>query len=275
MSLRSKLQMSHQYDTEGTGTSDLDFSKDYTVFASSPWPDTIKPTVPLASRVWHQEGVFYTDAAYIGIKDRLTASEFQKPVVSFTASANPIANGSAITFDATASAPYFGGKIVSYAWDLDGDGIYETSTGQTKTVATSYAPSHATAVVATVTGGDGTHNEVQSITLANAVGGTFTVTFTQGGSQTSGAIAWNAAASAVQAALVAMSNIGTGQVTVAGSAGGPYTCTFAGTLADTNVPQMTTTVTNLVEQIVPVGLQVTDDQGNTGTTSVSLSVSHG
>ena len=51
-------------------------------------------------------------------------------------------------------------------------------------------------------------------------GGTFTLTF---GGQTTTGIAYNAAASAVQSALVALSSVGTGNATVSGSAGGPYT----------------------------------------------------
>src|SRR3954466_7372758 len=62
-------------------------------------------------------------------------------------------------------------------------------------------------------------NEVQSITLALATAGTFTLTF---GGQTTTGIAFGAAASAVQIALEALSSIGAGNVTVSGSAGGPY-----------------------------------------------------
>ncbi|MGW2666226.1 hypothetical protein ACWCW7_35185 [Nocardia tengchongensis] len=82
-------------------------------------------------------------------------------------------------------------------------------------------------------------SEVQTITITGSpTGGTFTATFS---GQTTAAIAYNAAASAVQAAIAALSNVGTGNVAVSGSAGGPYTVTFQGALAHTNVPQMTTT----------------------------------
>lgn len=79
-------------------------------------------------------------------------------------------------------------------------------------------------------------DEVQTVTVTGATGGTFTLTFD---GQTTAGIAYNAAASAVQSALEALSNIGAGDVTVTGTAGGPYTVTFAGALADMNVPQMT------------------------------------
>jgi hypothetical protein len=78
-------------------------------------------------------------------------------------------------------------------------------------------------------------SEVQTITITGGAG-TFTVTF---GGQTTGALAYNAAASVVQAALEALSSIGSGNVSVSGANGGPYTVTFIGQLAQQNVAQMT------------------------------------
>lgn len=69
--------------------------------------------------------------------------------------------------------------------------------------------------------------EVQTLTKAGTVsGGTFTLSF---GGQTTSAIPWNANAAAVQAALVALSTIGTAGVTVTGgdfSGATPFTVTF-------------------------------------------------
>lgn len=77
-------------------------------------------------------------------------------------------------------------------------------------------------------------SEVQLVTLfAIPTAGTFTLTF---GGETTAGIAYNAAASAVQSALEALSTIGSGNATVSGSAGGPYTVTFSGALA--NLPQL-------------------------------------
>lgn len=89
--------------------------------------------------------------------------------------------------------------------------------------------------------GDGTvpsagTNEVQSVTLTSATGGTFTLSY---GGQTTAAIAYNASAAAVQAALEALSTIGAGNVAVTGAAGGPYTVTFQSALGATDVAQMT------------------------------------
>jgi len=85
----------------------------------------------------------------------------------------------------------------------------------------------------------GTTDEVQTITVTGApTGGTFTLTWN---GQTTAAIAYNATAAVVQTALAALSNIGAGNVTVTGNAGGPYTVDFVGTLANTDVAQMTAT----------------------------------
>jgi hypothetical protein len=79
-------------------------------------------------------------------------------------------------------------------------------------------------------------NEVQLVTLTAATGGTFTLSF---GGQTTAAIAFDATAADVEEALEALSTIGDGNVSVTGSAGGPYTVTFQNALGNQNVAQMT------------------------------------
>lgn len=76
-------------------------------------------------------------------------------------------------------------------------------------------------------------SEVQTVTITGApTGGTFTLTFT---AQTTAAIPFDAAASAVQTELNNLSNLD--GVTVSGAAGGPYTVTFPADMG--NVGQMT------------------------------------
>jgi hypothetical protein len=72
----------------------------------------------------------------------------------------------------------------------------------------------------------GTYSQQSVQIVGGPTGGTFTLVF---GGQTA-TLAFNASASAVQTALQGLSSIGSGNVTVAGNAGGPYTLTFAGTL---------------------------------------------
>lgn len=95
-------------------------------------------------------------------------------------------------------------------------------------------------------------NEVQTITGAGtATAGSFTLTFD---GQTTAGIAYNATAAAVKTALVALSNIASGDVTTSGGAlpGSPVTVTFGGQYEDTNVPQMTADSTGLTGGTVAV-----------------------
>jgi hypothetical protein len=83
-------------------------------------------------------------------------------------------------------------------------------------------------------------NEVQTVTEGGSGLTSFTLTYS---GQTTVSIAAAATAATVQAALEGLSNIAVGDVTVTGSAGGPYSVTFKGTLASTNVAAMTATPT--------------------------------
>lgn len=83
----------------------------------------------------------------------------------------------------------------------------------------------------------GRANESQTATITGSpTGGTFTLTFD---GETTAAIAYNAAATTVKTALEALSNVKTGDVTVSGSAGGPYTVVFTGHYQGENVPAFT------------------------------------
>lgn len=82
-------------------------------------------------------------------------------------------------------------------------------------------------------------NEVQTVTVTGSpTGGNFTLTFD--GDETDD-IAHNATAAVVKAALEALDSIGTGNVRVTGSAGGPWTVTFVNDLGGQNVAAMTAT----------------------------------
>ena len=101
-------------------------------------------------------------------------------------------------------------------------------------------------------------NEVQTVTITGTpTGGTFTLTFS---GQTTAGIAYNANAAAVQSALLALSNLDTGDVTVGGGAGPgtPWTVTFANNYSATNVPQMTANGASLTGGTSPaVGVSTT------------------
>lgn len=95
--------------------------------------------------------------------------------------------------------------------------------------------------------------EVQTVTITGSpTGGTFTLTWN---GQTTAPIAFNASAATVQAALEALSNIAPGDVSVAGSAGGPWTVTFNDR---GNVAQMTASGAGLTGGTAPaVGVATT------------------
>lgn len=74
-------------------------------------------------------------------------------------------------------------------------------------------------------------NAVQKITIT-ATDGTFTVTYK---GQTTSGLAYNITAANLQTAIRGLSTIGSSNVTVTGSTGGPYTVTFVSALAATQV----------------------------------------
>lgn len=65
---------------------------------------------------------------------------------------------------------------------------------------------------------------VQEIKLLNATGGTFTLTIN---GETTPTIAYNATSAAVKSAIVKLNGISSSDITVTGSAGGPYTIKFS------------------------------------------------
>ena len=92
-------------------------------------------------------------------------------------------------------------------------------------------------------GGAGGVNEVQTISLGSATAGTVTLTFA---GQTTTALAYNATAAAVTAALEALTNVAPGDVVVTGTAWpAALTITFGGAYASTDVAAITVTATGL------------------------------
>lgn len=86
-------------------------------------------------------------------------------------------------------------------------------------------------------------NEVQVVTrVGSPGGGDFTLTYD--GEETA-AIAYNADGAAVEAALEALPNLAPADVGVAGAAGGPWTVTFTGAAAASDVPQLTADASGL------------------------------
>jgi hypothetical protein len=107
---------------------------------------------------------------------------------------------------------------------------------------------------------DGATNEVQLVTVTGSpTGGTFTLSYA---GQTTAGIAYNASAAAVQSALTALSTIGSGNVGVTGSAGGPYTVTFKGDLSGMDAAQLTASGASLTGGTSPAVNAATSTTGN-------------
>lgn len=104
------------------------------------------------------------------------------------------------------------------------------------------------------------YNEVQLVTVSNATGGDFRLTFN--GSTTSN-LSYNASASTVRTALRALASISGSNVEVSGNNGGPYTVTFMGALANQNVPQMTAQNVSLSGSFASVSVSL-QTQGSAG-----------
>jgi hypothetical protein len=105
-------------------------------------------------------------------------------------------------------------------------------------------------------------DEVQTVTITGTpTGGTYTLTFS---GQTTTGIAYNAAASAVQSALEALSNITPGDIVCAGGPhpGTPVTVSFGGGSYDgSDVPQMTASAAGLTGGTSPAVTVTTTTPG--------------
>ena len=122
----------------------------------------------------------------------------------------------------------------------------------TVTSTTSNKPKTAVTVVETTPGAEGT-NETQKITLFSPTGGTFTVSWDAGsGAETTSAIAYNATATVLHAALNALATPVPGDFAVEGPAGGPYYITFQGAFAGTDVNLMSVNGSSLTGPTVTV-----------------------
>lgn len=121
--------------------------------------------------------------------------------------------------------------------------------------------------------------EVQTVNLGAASAGTITLTFD---GATTGNIAFNAAASAVQTALEGLPNVNPGDVTCSGGAlPATVNVTFGGQYAGKDVPQMTGTPTGLTGGTITIGTStaggtsvVDGRQTAVGVLRVSVPVTH-
>jgi len=116
----------------------------------------------------------------------------------------------------------------------------------------------------------GQASEAQTVTITGTpTGGTFTLTYS---GETTAAIAYNAAASAVESALEALPSLSAADVAVTGGPGPgtPYVVTFGGSLAGTNVAQMTATGSFTGGSSPAVAVTTTTAGGGTATDGLDV-----
>ncbi len=121
-------------------------------------------------------------------------------------------------------------RLFNWSWDFD-------VTPQILTAMLAYAYGSASYTAGTPA------NEAQTLTISGApTGGTFTITLNfEGVTDTTTAIAYNANAATVQAALESLKNIKAGNIAASGTLSGGMTLTFQNDLAKADIALMTTT----------------------------------
>ena len=112
-------------------------------------------------------------------------------------------------------------------------------------------------------------NELQSVSVNHALGGTFTLTFN---GQTTEPIAYNASAGNIRSALEGLGGINSGDVTVTGNVGGPWSVGFTGAMAGSDVSELTVDLAGL-ENSFPLEMDVYDSLGNVHTMEVRFTKS--
>jgi flagellar hook protein FlgE len=123
------------------------------------------------------------------------------------------------------------------------------------------------ALAETLVDGSAAENEIQRIQINNAQGGTFTLTF-QG--ETTGPIPYNASADQMRTVLESLPTaIDPGDITVAGTPGGPWTIEFGGPLANTNIEQISIQTDNLISQY-SLEMDIYDSLGNVHTMEIQF-----
>src|SRR3954470_20702782 len=111
----------YEWDLDGNGT----FETDTATTASAAKTYASPATMTTRLRVTDNVGNVRETTRPLSILTRA-------PSASFTATPGTVAKGATVALDAAASAATTGRTIANYAWDLDGDGTFETDGGTTR-----------------------------------------------------------------------------------------------------------------------------------------------
>jgi PKD repeat protein len=116
----------YQWALSGNGHYETDSGSDPTTTTSFATPGTYEVSLRVTDANGASESVTH----------KIEVGNFP-PVVKLTANPSPALTGQTVTLSAAGSTDQ--GTITGYRWDLEGRGTYETSTGTTPTIATSFA----------------------------------------------------------------------------------------------------------------------------------------
>ncbi|HEY6760284.1 MAG TPA: PKD domain-containing protein [Baekduia sp.] len=181
----------------------------------------------------------------------------RRPVARFTMTPSSIKANQSVTFDgSTSSDP--DGTITDYAWDLDGNGTYETDTGTTKTVSKTYTQTSGNVAVGlrVTDNGFGADTETHTLTIGDQPP-TAALAITPNPAVIGQPVTLNATGSADPDGTIAKYEFDL-------DGNGTYE-TNAGTTK-------TATTTFATTGTYTVGVRVTDDGGNTAVKQLPLTV---
>jgi plastocyanin len=155
----------YQWDLDGDGT----FETDTGTTASTTRTYAAPASLTTRLRVTDDHGNVRETTRSLSILTRA-------PSASFTATPAGVAKNATVSLDAGASAATAGRTIANYAWDLDGNGSFETDGGTTPTTTTSYVASGTKTIGLQVTDSAAdTATTTRTVTVTNAMP---TATFT-------------------------------------------------------------------------------------------------
>ena len=142
--------------------------------ATAPFTGTFRAAEDLHKLIGHeQQGTWTLHVADMQLSDTGTLVSWGadiaqavcdgNPIASFTATPRPVAPGATVTLDGSGSIDP-NGTIADYAWDLDGNGTYETDTGTTPTTSTSFPVRGSHLIGLRITDNEG-HTDATTLTL--------------------------------------------------------------------------------------------------------------
>jgi YD repeat-containing protein len=162
------LDASGSTDSDGTITNyawDLDNNGTYETDGGT--APTLQHTFSTAAST--TVGLQVTDSGSATATTTVTFTVTDPPIAAFSATPTSARPNQVVSFDASGSSDP-DGVTLTYQWDLDGNGTFETDTGTTPTTSRSYATPATYAVQLQVTDADGvTTTTAHDVTVVNAM----------------------------------------------------------------------------------------------------------